>query len=146
MKTRNKPGTEYQIINLSLENGQKRTFRVHRLVLMAFQPIDNMENFQVNHKDGDKKNNNLDNLEWCTAKQNIQHSYKTGLNKGRKGERSNFSKLKDDQIKLIFDLRQKGWTQKQIADKVHCSRSNISYILNKKNLDKLKVQRLFMQV
>lgn len=55
MKTRNKPGTEYQIINFSLISGGKRTFRAHRLVLMAFNPVENMDKLEVNHIDGDKK-------------------------------------------------------------------------------------------
>ena len=55
MKTRNKPGTEYQIINFSLISGVKRTFRAHRLVLMAFNPVENMDKLEVNHIDGDKK-------------------------------------------------------------------------------------------
>lgn len=47
----------------------------HRLVLMTFRPIKNPEKYMVNHKDGNKKNNNLDNLEWVTNGQNIQHGY-----------------------------------------------------------------------
>jgi hypothetical protein len=35
--------------------------------------------YEVNHKDGNKKNNNLDNLEWCTRSQNIKHSFNIGL-------------------------------------------------------------------
>ena len=132
MKTRNKPGTEYQIINFSLIDGTKRTFRVHRLVMMAFNPVDNMEELQVNHIDGNKKNNKLENLEWCTASQNQRHAFRTGLSKGRKGEKSNFSKLKEEDIQEVFDLREQGMTQKEIAEIVGCSRSNISYILNKK--------------
>lgn len=54
---------------------------VHRLVMKAFQPCELMDELQINHKDGDKLNNNIDNLEWCTALENIRHSYETGLQK-----------------------------------------------------------------
>lgn len=55
-----------------------KKFRVHRLVAQAFIP--NPHNFpHINHKDGDKSNNNVDNLEWCTYQYNIQHSFANGL-------------------------------------------------------------------
>lgn len=51
---------------------------IHRLVAQAF--IDNEAGLpQVNHLDGDKANNAATNLEWCTAAQNLQHAYATGL-------------------------------------------------------------------
>lgn len=132
MKTRNKPGTEYQIINFSLLSGKKRTFRLHRLVMIAFSPIENMDEFEVNHKDGNKLNNKLDNLEWCTSSENQLHAFKTGLQKARKGSKSNFAKLNKKDIQNIFELRKQGLTQQEIAEKVGCTRSNISHILNNK--------------
>lgn len=132
MKTRNRSGTEYQIINLSKLDGLKQTFRVHRLVLMAFNNIENSKELEVNHKDGDKKNNCLENLEWVTPSENQKHAFENGLQKPRRGENSNFSKLSQDDINLIFSLYKNGKTQKEISELVGCSRSNISYILNRK--------------
>ena len=67
----------YYAITLYKNNKQK-TFSVHRLVAIHFIP--NSENKpQVNHKDGNKLNNNVDNLEWCTRKENVQHAWKNGL-------------------------------------------------------------------
>lgn len=59
-------------------NGQY--IHVHRLVLLAFNPIENYEYYQVNHKDGDPSNNRLENLEWCSSKEN--HKYRI-LNKNK---------------------------------------------------------------
>lgn len=132
MKTRNKGNTEYQIINFMTQEGKKKTYRVHRLVMMAFKPIEDMNNLEVNHIDGDKKNNALSNLEWCSASENQKHAFQTGLQQPRKGEKSNFSKLTQADIDKIFELRNFGWLQKDIASQIGCTRSNISYILNHK--------------
>lgn len=47
---------------------------LHRLILINFNPIPNSSNYVINHIDGDRKNNKLSNLEWCTQKQNLYHS------------------------------------------------------------------------
>lgn len=62
----------YISVHFSLKNKQKN-IRVHRLVAQAFIP--NMLNKPyINHKDGNKQNNNANNLEWCTQKENVQHA------------------------------------------------------------------------
>lgn len=64
-----------------------KNYKVHRLVCMAFKPIegfknyDDYKNLQVNHIDGNTLNNHKDNLEWTTPQQNMQHAYDTRLNK-----------------------------------------------------------------
>lgn len=60
------------------KNGEHKKFGVHRLVALSF--IDNPCDFpEVNHKDGNKANNDVDNLEWCTRKQNARHAWNNGL-------------------------------------------------------------------
>lgn len=60
------------------KNGKQKTYKVHRLVANAFLPNENEYN-ELNHKDGNKLNNCVSNLEWITHKENIMHSYRTGL-------------------------------------------------------------------
>lgn len=55
------------------KNGVPANLLVHRLVLSAFRPIENSQDFDVNHLDGDKSNNRPENLEWCTHQENIAY-------------------------------------------------------------------------
>ena len=71
----------YVYITLSRENKQEEK-RVHILVANAFIGA-NQEGLQVNHKDGNKTNNNVTNLEYCTQSENMKHAYAVGLEKPR---------------------------------------------------------------
>ena len=67
----------YLLCSLSHE-GKSKPHKVHRLVALSFLP--NPENKpQVNHIDGNKANNHIDNLEWASAKENIKHALNSGL-------------------------------------------------------------------
>lgn len=59
------------------KSGKQKTLRIHRIVMIAFNPKDG--NWQVNHIDGDKTNNKLSNLEWCNDSENKKHAYSLGL-------------------------------------------------------------------
>lgn len=67
------------------KNNILTTFKVHRLVAQAFIP--NPNNYpQINHIDGNKKNNRVENLEWCTNSMNQIHAYSNNLNQGARGK------------------------------------------------------------
>ena len=96
-----KCGAGYFKIILS-KNGVNKNHMIHRLVAQAF--ILNPENKPtVNHKDGNKHNNCVDNLEWATYSENIQHAYNLGLNYGSdklKGRARKLSKAS----KAVFQI------------------------------------------
>ena len=94
----------YEKVRLISIDDKRHLYSVHRLVLENFNPIDNMNNLQVNHIDGNKLNNNLNNLEWVTGKENTLHAHKLGLCKPQYGEYNPCSKLKEYQVKEIIEL------------------------------------------
>lgn len=80
---------------------------IHRIVAEAF--LDNTENLeQVNHKDGNKLNNCVENLEWVTCKDNIHHAWNNGLNRPQKGEKHANHKLTEEQVAFIKEHYKKG--------------------------------------
>jgi hypothetical protein len=77
--------------------GLNKTFRVHREVAKAFIPNPDGKP-QVNHKDGVKINNNVSNLEWATASENVRHALEHGLNVPRYGDDNSQSKISDSSV------------------------------------------------
>lgn len=78
----------YGYLNCGLHKNKKtKLVRVHRLVAEAFIP--NINNYrEVNHIDGDKTNNRVDNLEWCTRSENMKHAYDNKLKITPTGEKN----------------------------------------------------------
>lgn len=91
----------YEIVRLS-KRGVKTTFMVHRLVAKAF--IDNPSDYlEINHIDGNKTNNSVENLEWCSRSQNELHAWKNGLKKYTELMKINLNKL--NQRKKVKNVR-----------------------------------------
>lgn len=90
---------------------RKKLIRIHKAVAETFIP-NTMNYSDVNHKDGIKTHNNLENLEWCTHSENMKHAYRTGLADARHGESAANSKFTNEQANLIREI---------------CSNSNCSH-------------------
>lgn len=69
----------YWSVTLTLPNDKKRLY-IHRMVLETYNPNPNSNILEVNHKDGNKSNNLITNLEWVTPQENKQHAIKNYLN------------------------------------------------------------------
>ncbi|AXF52524.1 MAG: HNH endonuclease [Caudoviricetes sp.] len=123
----------YLRAGLMTSSGRK-FFMVHRLVMETFSPIENSSELQVNHKDGNKENNSLDNLEWCTNSENVIHSYKTGLQAPLRGEKANGNILKEKSVLEICELIKLGkHSLTEIGERYGVSKYTISDIKRKKS-------------
>lgn len=110
-------------------NGSVR--RIHRVVAETFLPNPNNLT-DVNHKDGDKSNNKLDNLEWCDRSDNIKHAYNTGLREIKRGENSPNTKLTLEDAQYIYDhYKTDGYNSntKELAEQFNLTPQSIRTII-----------------
>lgn len=83
-------------------NIRKKSIDLHRLIIQTFLPKENSENLVVNHIDGNRYNNRLENLEWCTQKENIQHSISNHYIFSNKDRKDSEAKRLDALRKKVF--------------------------------------------
>lgn len=109
----------YVKVCLTSPGKTRHRYSVHRLMMENFYPREDMKDLQVNHIDGNKQNNCISNLEWCTCKENIHHAMKNGLRHNQKGENNNANKYSEEQILQAIDmLKSKKYTGKEIDEKL----------------------------
>jgi hypothetical protein len=110
----------------------KKSFTIHLIVAPAFLG-DRPKGFHVNHIDGNKLNNCVGNLEYCSPKENTQHAFRLGLCDTRIGDNHPRAKLKDADIPVIRDRILQGHTHKAIAKDYGVSISAIGLVVIGKN-------------
>lgn len=119
----------YFRIRLQVGLKAHKNYTIHRIIASLF--IDNPLNKpQVNHIDGNRLNNNIDNLEWVTGSENMLHS--TRILSKRIGSQIEWSKLSELDVQNICMDSLKEYSLKKLANKYNVSKSNISSILNGK--------------
>lgn len=116
----------YREVLLSYCPDFQKQVLVHRLVLSTFSPIENMDKYDVNHINGDKLDNRLENLEWCTRSENVLHSYRNGLQSRVTNPHGTFRVLTKEDIQKIFELHSKGYIDREIAKVIGCTRELVS--------------------
>lgn len=122
----------YEIVQFK-KAGKVYSRKVHRLVAIAFLPPPSDELIQacstrrdgqvvlVNHKDGNKLNNHVSNLEWCDDAYNAKHASLTGLNPAPKGENNGRSVLTDEIVHSVCKAFEDGMTPKQATEEFSIS-------------------------
>lgn len=121
----------YPEVSISDNNKKIKNYPIHRLVAETFIP--NPENKpMVNHIDGDKTNNCVNNLEWVTPKENTQHALREGLMNPPVGERCASSKYNENQVLEVIKLLSKGKRNIEVSRLTGVDARSVSNIRNKK--------------
>ena len=126
----NKSG--YLGLNL-YKNNKPKAKEIHRLLMEVFKSDSYIEGYEVNHINGIKTDNKLENLEWVSHKYNTQHAFDIGLNIGFKNENNPNSKLNQKIVNIIRRAYKfKYFNQVELSRLFNVSQANISeIILNK---------------
>lgn len=107
-------------------NIKGKSTNIHRLVAEAFLPSVEGKKF-VNHKDGNRLNNRIDNLEWCCQSENITHALSEGLWDLVKGQNHYSATVSDEDKQKCVSLYATGkYTQKQLASQFNVARTTVS--------------------
>ena len=124
----------YLLVRL-YKNGLFQDWSVHRLVYSTFHKGLGIGK-EINHKDGNKRNNRIENLEQVTRSENIKHAFKLGLNVAQRGEKHKLAKLTEQDIKEIRAAE--GTTQRDLAKKYGVSQPLIGNILRRETWKHVK--------
>lgn len=118
----------YYEVNLC-KNGRVKPTQVHKLVMRAFVG-ERPDGCDINHKDGNKTNPSVDNLEYVTEGYNVQHAFDHGLNHGRKGQKHHYAKFTNEQAKEVREIYARGGiSHKELGKIFGVSASSISDIV-----------------
>lgn len=132
----NKNGYKQCCISLGGRD-KKKIFKIHKAVAETF--LSNPDNKpQVNHIDGNKLNNNVDNLEWVTPSENMLHAYKNGLAiiyRGYDNPCCKFTQEDVDFIRLNYISGSQEYGTRALARKFNVSHESIRRVLNSKRYD-----------
>lgn len=109
----------YHLIPLYDDDGNQKTFSLHRLVALTFIPNDEGKE-QVNHINGDKSDNRVENLEWCTKAENMRHAVDNGLIP---------TKMTNSGKQMAKELNDAGMTQRLISKLFGVSPSYINQVI-----------------
>ena len=133
--TATKDSSGYLQNTLVDDEGNRRTLKNHVLVASAFIPrvVNKME---VNHKDFNKENNTVENLEWCDRKYNMRYNYTHRENKRAK----NLSPLTEEQVLLIPEMMNNGFSIKFIAKLLNVGHITIRNIITHKTWKYLNLE------
>ncbi len=126
-------GKGYRQVCVSLgSKSNKKVFKIHKAVAEVFIPNPDNKR-EVNHKDGDKDNNNVSNLEWATPSENVQHAYDNGLKKRLYGADNHVAKLTKDDVLYIrehYTPRDKEYGARALARKFNIDHGSILDVIN----------------
>lgn len=127
---------KYKGVQLCNEDGHKKYY-VHRLVAFHFLGDPEKKDWTVNHKDGDKNNNHVMNLEWLSMADNIRHAFETGLN-NHYGENNPRCKFSDETVVELRRLYKTGdYSQAELAREFGISKMQVHRIVKNKLRNKI---------
>lgn len=105
---------------------QSKKIRLNRAVIKSFNPVDNMDNLEVNHKDGNHSNNELSNLEWNTREQNKAHAFENKMYCN--GENHCGASITNKQAETVCKLLSEGYSNSEIYNITKIDRELITNI------------------
>ena len=120
--------SKYKCISVIDDSGKVRRLLVHRIIWAKYGNAPLSDELTINHKDGNKLNNCIDNLEQVTQGENILHRFRVLRHKPVIGN----CKITKEQAEEIRKLREQGWKYKDLMKKFNVGKTTISYVVNKK--------------